>query len=961
VSLVRSNEQGDIGFLAAPERVNVMLTRARLGMYVLGNLTTLTTCRSARGRELWGKLSTVLYEGGHVRDFLPLWCEAHKLVQKVRTPADFEALSPLGGCSLRCGDELQCGHTCPLPCHGRSEGVHATHKCQELVMDVCKYGHHGKRKCGDPQFVCEKEVRWKCHRGHTLTGRCSAGRPTAHCFVCLQLEARELELEQLEAARMKAEVKLEERKAALQQKLAEQQASKACVERTQLLDQEIALLEREISDTAAAVAVDASSAGGVEDGALSTKRAAKQGRKEAKARAKQGLAAASAPPSDEEPSWGAAFQRVGAARILADAFGRAAAQEALESDHAAAEQAVESGPSLPPPNVKVLSRQAATAGPSLGQGAVEAEMEAVLGVFVSDGALKAHDAVEAAVKSWAAEHPGRLPPAFDALRAVLVREVDPKSDLSTVAYLAAEKLQHEPLGTLADAVCCMGALLVCESEQVLMQAKHHAKRLLAYRAAMGVANKVPPAWLDTATSVATRPSARAAKAPATLQRQDAAAKWSKVLEQDPKAPAVMAEEILPMIGLEAVKENMVAQYYRIKLAQRQGDGVAASYNLRFDGNPGTGKTTIARLVGKFLKQLGVLPEEAAFAETSGSALIHKGVAEMESLVDAAKKKGGGVIFVDETYQLVSDRQGKQVLDFILPLAEGLDGKYGKLVWVFAGYKTDMDKLFEHNPGIPSRFPLQFSFDDYSDDELLAILQTQLQPPKPPPAAEPPAPPVAPPGGALDHFGNIWTPAAGASTAYRDQYMNTVGFVNRDIGTRENPVVSPDGKKWIYAKGKEHLWTSEGRKQAHYPGSTASQDKTVRSQPFFPEDESYLRMLSMRLGRCRGQVGFGNARVVRVAFEAARTRQATRIRELQEQGIACNIFLLTRDDLLGPMVTEKLLKSSAAYEASDVRRLPRPNPSLPSYRPCTASRSGRTFPHIPRASRSARLHTHAAID
>ena len=98
-------------------------------------------------------------------------------------------------------------------------------------------------------------------------------------------------------------------------------------------------------------------------------------------------------------------------------------------------------------------------------------------------------------------------------------------------------------------------------------------------------------------------------------------------------------------------------------------------------------------------------------------MIHKGVAEMESLLDDAKKNGGGVIFVDETYQLISDRMGKQVLDFILPLAEALDGKYGKLVWVFAGYKTDMDKLFEHNPGIPSRFPLQFVFKDYSDEEL----------------------------------------------------------------------------------------------------------------------------------------------------------------------------------------------------------------------------------------------------
>ena len=290
---------------------------------------------------------------------------------------------------------------------------------------------------------------------------------------------------------------------------------------------------------------------------------------------------------------------------------------------------------------------------------------------------------------------------------------------------------------------------------------------------------------------------------------------------------------------------------------------------------------------------------------------------MESLLDDAKKNGGGVIFVDETYQLISDRMGKQVLDFILPLAEALDGKYGKLVWVFAGYKTDMDKLFEHNPGIPSRFPLQFVFKDYSDEELLAILQSQLLPPPPPPTAKPVPTPVVPPGGTLDRFGNVWTQPPG-SYSFHDQYFNTVGYVDREIGTRENPLVAPDSKQWIFAKGQDHLWTSQGLKQEHYPGSTPTAPAAQsRKQPFFPEDEAHLRMAAMRLGRRRGQVGFGNARAVRVVFEEARARQASRIRKLQGQGVACNIFLLTRDDLLGPPVTEKNLKASAAYK---VRRI-----------------------------------------
>jgi hypothetical protein len=84
-----------------------------------------------------------------------------------------------------------------------------------------------------------------------------------------------------------------------------------------------------------------------------------------------------------------------------------------------------------------------------------------------------------------------------------------------------------------------------------------------------------------------------------------------------------------------------------------------------------------------------------------------------------------VIFIDEAYQLVVDRQGQQVLNFILPLAESLHGDFGALVWVFAGYKSDMEKLFEHNIGLPSRFPIRFHFEDYSDAEHLKMFHRRL--------------------------------------------------------------------------------------------------------------------------------------------------------------------------------------------------------------------------------------------
>ena len=98
------------------------------------------------------------------------------------------------------------------------------------------------------------------------------------------------------------------------------------------------------------------------------------------------------------------------------------------------------------------------------------------------------------------------------------------------------------------------------------------------------------------------------------------------------------------------------------------------------------------------------------------------------MLEELKEAGGGVIFVDEAYQLnpQNDREGRQVLDFLLTHAEKMRGEYGSVVWVFAGYKKDMEKLFEHNPGLPSRFPHNFHFEDYTDEELLSIFEDILE-------------------------------------------------------------------------------------------------------------------------------------------------------------------------------------------------------------------------------------------
>ena len=136
------------------------------------------------------------------------------------------------------------------------------------------------------------------------------------------------------------------------------------------------------------------------------------------------------------------------------------------------------------------------------------------------------------------------------------------------------------------------------------------------------------------------PVAKAATSTASGASEDAAlvSEWEQVLKKDPKAPAAVAD-ILGMVGLPKVKRSVINQYHRIRLAQVQGDGAASSYNVRFDGNPGTGKTTVARHYSTFLQQLEVLPKGSVFVETSGASLIHKGVTYLEEELDKAKKAG----------------------------------------------------------------------------------------------------------------------------------------------------------------------------------------------------------------------------------------------------------------------------------------------------------------------------------
>ncbi|KAJ7284985.1 P-loop containing nucleoside triphosphate hydrolase protein [Mycena rebaudengoi] len=185
------------------------------------------------------------------------------------------------------------------------------------------------------------------------------------------------------------------------------------------------------------------------------------------------------------------------------------------------------------------------------------------------------------------------------------------------------------------------------------------------------------------------------------------------------------DAIMEMIGLEEVKSQVLKLKAKIDTSVRQGASLKQEcFNTTFLGNPGTGKTTVARHYGKFLTSVGILPG-SEFVETSGSRLSNDGVPGVKKMIEDVLNAGGGTIFVDEAYQLTSPKnfQGPQVLDFLL--AE-MQNNVGIMVFIFAGYQREMESFFEHNPGLTSRIPYQLHFADYTDSQLLGMLDQLVE-------------------------------------------------------------------------------------------------------------------------------------------------------------------------------------------------------------------------------------------
>lgn len=197
-------------------------------------------------------------------------------------------------------------------------------------------------------------------------------------------------------------------------------------------------------------------------------------------------------------------------------------------------------------------------------------------------------------------------------------------------------------------------------------------------------------------------------------------------EDDDRSLSELLEELNSMIGLKKVKEqvNSLISYQKVRKI-REVHGLKSATNtlhLAFLGNPGTGKTTVARIVGRVYRKIGLL-SKGHFLEVSRTDLIagYQGqtALKVKSIIENAK---GGVLFIDEAYSITendhSDSYGRECLT---ELTKALEDYRADLVVIVAGYTDPMQKFFASNPGLKSRFNMFIEFDDYSEKELEDIL------------------------------------------------------------------------------------------------------------------------------------------------------------------------------------------------------------------------------------------------
>ena len=190
------------------------------------------------------------------------------------------------------------------------------------------------------------------------------------------------------------------------------------------------------------------------------------------------------------------------------------------------------------------------------------------------------------------------------------------------------------------------------------------------------------------------------------------------------------KELNEMVGLTEVKE-LVDEILDSAIAQKMRDKMGlkttkSSMHMIFTGNPGSAKTTVARLVGQILKKVGVL-ESGQFVECGRNDLVGAYVGwTAKAVVKKFREARGGILFIDEAYSLVDDRDGSFGDEAINTIVQQMENHRDDVIVIFAGYPEKMKKFLEKNEGLRSRIAFHLNFKDYNPQEMLDIMHLMVK-------------------------------------------------------------------------------------------------------------------------------------------------------------------------------------------------------------------------------------------
>ena len=188
-------------------------------------------------------------------------------------------------------------------------------------------------------------------------------------------------------------------------------------------------------------------------------------------------------------------------------------------------------------------------------------------------------------------------------------------------------------------------------------------------------------------------------------------------------------ELNRLVGLDSVKKEVESLRNLIKIqAMRSQQGLPntnLSYHMVFTGNPGTGKTTVARIVAGIYKEIGIL-KKGHLVETDRAGLVAEYVGQTAPKTNAKVDEAlDGILFIDEAYTLVGEGNDFGA-EAIATLLKRMEDDRDRLVVILAGYTQEMRRFIESNPGLQSRFNRYIQFDDYSTEDLMSIFKSNLK-------------------------------------------------------------------------------------------------------------------------------------------------------------------------------------------------------------------------------------------